>query len=67
MILSPASFAVKEFAPNDVIPRWWRTGRHGQRPSWISSISSSCTTVYSLTSPPLVVVANEPEASEIDP
>src|SRR5436190_15998942 len=52
MMRSPASLAVNAFTPKDVMPRWWRTGRHGQRPSSISSISPRRATVYSLTSIP---------------
>jgi hypothetical protein len=40
MTRSPAAAAVQVFTPNDVMPKWWRTGRHGSRPSVISSISS---------------------------
>src|SRR5215210_8665543 len=51
MILSPALRPVQVFTPNDVIPKWWRTGRNGQRPSLSSSISSSRATAYSVMGP----------------
>src|SRR4051794_18684212 len=53
MILSPASRPVQALIPNDVMPKWWRTGRQGSRPSVISSMSSRRVTAYSLidTSP----------------
>jgi hypothetical protein len=40
MIRSPADWPVQTLTPNDEIPKWWRTGRNGQRPSVISSIAS---------------------------
>ncbi len=40
MIRSPAAWPVHAFTPNDVMLKCARTGRHGQRPSVISSISS---------------------------
>src|SRR4051794_4609860 len=53
MILSPASRPVQALIPNDVMPKWWRTGRQGSRPSVTSSMSSRRATAYSLidTSP----------------
>jgi hypothetical protein len=38
----PAFDAVDAMIPKVWIPKWWRTGRNGSRPSSISSISLSC-------------------------
>src|SRR5215470_3018179 len=51
MIRSPALEAVHVLTPNAWIPKWWRTGRQGSRPSVISSISSRCATAYPLMEP----------------
>src|SRR3954451_15818053 len=48
MIRSPAARPVQALTPNDEMPKCWRTGRHGSRPSVISSMSSSRATAYSL-------------------
>src|SRR5215207_1008728 len=52
MILSPGSRPVQALIPNDVMPKWWRSGRHGSRPSLISSMSSRRATAYSLIDTP---------------
>ena len=44
MIRSPASCPVHALMPNEVMPKWCRTGRHGSRPSVTSSISSRLAT-----------------------
>src|SRR5919204_4494314 len=65
MILSPALRPVHALIPNDVMPKWWRTGRQGQRPSLISPISSKWAIVYSLIdTPPVVVVAASDRSPE---
>ena len=52
MIRSPASRAVHALTPKDVMPKWCRTGRYGQRPSVSSSISSRCATCVPLMESP---------------
>src|SRR5215210_6339552 len=51
MIRSPALRPVQVLTPNEVIPKWWRTGRKAQRPSVSSSISSRRATAYSAMRP----------------
>src|SRR5690349_20123343 len=46
MIRSPGLRAVHELMPNELMPRLWRTGRKGARPSSISSISVRWATAY---------------------
>src|SRR3954454_24925301 len=69
MIRSPASLPVHALTPNAVIPRWWRTGRHGERPSVTTSISSRVVTAYSLMGLPFrprLAVEPEPRRELVD-
>src|SRR3954470_2185358 len=61
MILSPASRPVHALIPNDVMPKWWRTGRQGSRPSLISSMSSRRAIAYSLMGTSRVIRRGRPD------
>src|SRR5215210_6711142 len=52
MIRSPAFWPVQALTPNELMPKWCRIGRQGQRPSSTSSISSRRATAYSVMRPP---------------
>src|SRR5829696_6980716 len=63
MIRSPAFSPVHSPTPNDVIPKWWRTGRQGHLPSSITSMSSRCVMAYPLMRLLFVVGAAAPGES----